>query len=119
MKQQDEIKLENLKRKYFWEQKTREVIFILIGILLVIFLIFMVGSVYLEFNPEGMNIGNDKNPSYITNIFAVGFFLSIFTLMIVGIFLAFFYLIYIIIIKSWIESNWERAEDRAKEDLKL
>ena len=107
-----------LRRKYFWEQKTKEIGFALLVILFALLLIFCIGSIFLEFNPEGINHGSPENPEYSTNVFLIGMVISMY-LTVFGVIIYFLGWLIWQMIKGWIDSNLLEAEERARRELNL
>lgn len=99
--------LKKLTVKYFWQQKTLEVLSFIGGIVAIIFIPYLLGiltNIIFKF-PEG----------YVSNhggIWTIGL-MFVLILVLIGL------LIYVIYraIEYWISENWEKAEKRAK--LKL
>ena len=102
MKKQEQIK--NRTWEYFWQQKSKElsIFIIVIG---VVFMFCLILAVYLYAIPMAITIqlfGDDN----LSNDFTTVLFLWIIVSMII---------LWIIL---WIKSNWNKAEERAKEDFK-
>ena len=102
-----EERLRELTWKYFKQQKLIEGMIGVVGIILLIFVPYYLGIV---FNPlyQRMFPSEDTITSLI-GIWAMGFALILWvtlTLLLVG------FLLY-----WWLTSNWERAEERAEEEL--
>lgn len=98
-------RLNELTWKYFWNQKLYELSKFLVVILGIIFVPYLVGLVF-NFYLNGE----------ITNCFDI-WIVGICVLTIIFITLALIYIIFMLFI-NWIKSNWEEAEERAREDLK-
>jgi hypothetical protein len=96
-----DAKFEALKTKYFWKQKFSE----LGTAALYLFLWALIFVAFTIISPYDDSKG-DINEYYALNI--------LISLLIGGV----LFLIYSFI-KWWIQSNWEDADDKAREDLKL
>jgi hypothetical protein len=138
MDERTKQKFEELKRRYFWQQKRREVGFGILIILLITLTISvimpLIGLAVVHINPSIIDYMNEHlnntNPPYEAYIFTgcygglllIGFMALAFTfLAIAGIGLA-SVLIYGsvgVAIIEWINSNWKQADYRAKQDLGL
>lgn len=110
--------LEDLKRKYFWQQKGKEIGLTAIFIFLFCLLIFILGTMYLSFNPEGMyaETKEDGTKGYYTNVWMVGLMCILILVILIFLLSIFSYILYVSI-KDWINSNWEKADKRARRDL--
>ena len=100
-----EQKLKELSNKYFWEQKTNEVAMFLLIVGGIIVVLYLIGSIMLRLDPtiEG-------------GIFVAGL-MGLFILLLGGMIIT---LVGVMIYKAmeyWIESNEEKAERRAKDEL--
>lgn len=109
MNKQKEQKLKELSNKYFWEQKTQEVGLFAIIIFAFVIALRISGSIMMMLYPENF-VG--------VSLFVTGM-CGLIVLAIFGIFL------YMLgrgvweLLKEWIEENKEKAEKRAKEELKI
>ena len=101
----DKRRFEELKKQYFWEQKTKEILFALLLISLLAVMTFL-NTLIVDYKPGSPSDSfYYDRPSFIVVMIMLSF-------LEMG-------LIYGIktIIKSWINNNWEEAEDRARKDL--
>ena len=107
--------LDNLSKKYFWEQKTTEVSIFVLIVLGLIASFYISSSIFLMVEPEGVSCPSIEW-GYCTGVFVtgfMGFFLCMFGL---GMLFGIGYGIYGII-NGWIKSNKKKAEKRAKDEL--
>ena len=107
--------LDNLSKKYFWEQKTNEVSIFVLIVLGFIAVLYISSSISLMIKPEGVSCPSIDG-GYCTGVFInglMGLLLCVFGL---GMLFGIGYGIYGII-NGWVESNKEKAEQRAKDKL--
>jgi len=113
--------LKELTEKYFIEQKEREIgigIIVLVGIMYLPFIVgkgvfLLVGNkVSHQLISSILNISQSSFPISSFEVWQVGIAIII-LLLILGVFLG----AICVIIKYWIESNWEKADERAREIL--
>ena len=107
--------LDNLFKKYFWEQKITEVSMVVLIVLGFIAVLYISSSISLMIQPEGVSCPKVEG-GYCTGIFInglMGLLLCVFGL---GMLFGIGYGIYWII-NGWIESNKKKAEKRAKDEL--
>ncbi len=99
--------LKELSKKYFWEQKINEVLLFILIAGLIIVALFMSGSIMNILYPSDfINV-----PLLVAGILGLMFFAFIGFLV-----FSIFYALYILL-SEWIESNKEKAERRAKDEL--
>ena len=100
--------IDKLARKYFWEQKKKEIVKIILVIiiipLVVIVIPFLIGM-------GVRNLGGGENEGLIPD-----WFLGLGIIFILIIIISFIYLI-TTSIKEWIESNKRKARQRAREEV--
>ncbi len=107
---------EQLTKKYFWEQKRKEVVRVVLIIVGVLLFIYLIGIISLEINPEGIKMGTLEEPHDSTNVFVVGLFWFVILTALGMAFFVFGYIFYLML-KGWIDSNWEEAELRVEEEM--
>jgi hypothetical protein len=106
-------KFEELKVKYFWEQKSKE---LAKGFMLLI-LFFSIAGLWFNYvaYPEYLKAIKDgkitANVAYKNSAYFISGLMSI-------LFMLVFYLFYSLA-KIWIQDNWEKAADRARKELDI
>jgi len=101
-------KQKRLTIKYFVQQKIKEVSKFLFWVILIISITYALGyliSCFYNLKETGLNL------------ISVRFLLGFLSCMLLSLFGVIFYNIYLIL-REWIDDNWELAKARAKEDLK-
>lgn len=110
----NEQEIKSLTWKYFWQQKAIEVGEFLLSLLVIIPVPYFIGKLLDPILCE------DNIECISTNLFMI-WFKGIFLVILTG-FILFCMgcLLYSLhdLFKYWIKSNWERASERAREDLK-
>ena len=115
MNKKKEQQLKELENKYFWEQKTKEILMFILIIAGFILCWYMVSEIILELSPEGV-CWKEKNINCDKSILGTGFLgLIIFTF--ISLILWGVFALFKLTIIYWIESNEEEARKRAKKEL--
>ena len=104
--------LDKLSKRYFWEQKTNEIAIIVLIVLGFIAALYICSSIILMIEPEGLC----DSTGCITSVFGTGLIGLFFCLFFLGVLFLLSWGVYEGI-KLWIESNKEKASDRAKKEL--
>ena len=109
--------------KYFWQQKIKEVsigLLVILGIIFLPILVYHLSNVILpELTQETFNLLNGGMTD-LTNKFNLGalyWIIGILHLLVVAAGLAALFVLYVIL-ENWISSNWNKAVDRAYEEIK-
>jgi len=98
-------KINKLKWKYFWEQKTNEVLKVWAWVCLVVSVFYILGFIMHKI------VGTISKP-YWLNLFLIGFMGSI-ILGILGLFIGATFKA----LRRWIEDNLQEAEYRARKEI--
>lgn len=108
--------------KYFWQQKIKEVsigLLVILGIIFLPILVYHLSNVILpELTQETFNF-LDTGMTDLTNKFSLGalyWTIGILHLLVVAAGLATLFVLYLILV-SWISSNWDKAVERAYEEI--
>ena len=111
----EQERIQHLTRRYFWQQKTKEIL-IVVGIFIAITMsIYVLGNFILYLYPQGIALYDCSivEKCYTTNIWLIG---------VVGLAAIIISLLILIVIgspiKMWIQSNWEEAEEKARGELR-
>ncbi len=118
-KKEKEQKLKELSNKYFWEQKATEIYSFILIVLGIIAAIYISGSIMIMLFPEGIcSIDSDIGLQYNcnNNIWLMGW-LGLIILTFGGLIMWGMGSLFWIAIRTWIENNKEKAEQRAKKEL--
>lgn len=107
MNKQNEIR--SLTWKYFWKQKITEISLGIIGLLLLIFIPYILGHSIGDNMHVGCGVTNEIEECNIIVQWFEGFFY-----LVVGVMFIF---VVIKLLINWITSNWKKANDRAKKDI--
>ena len=103
--------LDNLSKKYFWEQKTTEVSMVVLIVLGFITAFYISSSIFLMVQPNGL-LCPEFEGGYCTGVLATGFVGLFFCSLVLVALFGIGYLVY-----AWIINNKKKAKRRAKDKL--